>query len=167
MRFYNACYLGILLTLSLLPARAQMRTAIIMLQKNEEIPPQLRTALNELVRDTLPGMLSGVVEKARVELTEHMDQHRSRNDKSFLLMHHKMGETSTSLQEFIGQQDESLAARLAELDGKLDQTAGRVDAVSSQLQERIPDLIQEIISIAHSSTIEELTDVFKVCAVQW
>eukprot|EP00117_Sycon_ciliatum_P048946 scpid98687/ scgid2875/ len=141
--------------------KAQMRTAIIMLQKNEEIPPQLRSALNELVRDTLPSMLGSVVDRSRDEVFTRMERNQSRQDKSFLLMHHSMGETSKSLQSYVGERHDEVGQVLRSLTTQLQSTDSTITAVSTQVEETLPETLQEMISVAHSSTVEELSELIK------
>ena len=130
-----------------------MRTALVMLKKNEEVPPQLRAALDNLATETLPDLLGGIVYNSQENIVRRMEEQYAKSDDDVRSLQARVLDGTFQVESTV---EESQKSAVTKIDAKLEKLSEILTRIETTLMDSMPNTMKEVISQAHKDSLEQL-----------
>ena len=130
-----------------------MRTALVMLKKNEEVPPQLRAALDNLATETLPDLLGGIVYNSQENIVRRMEEQYAKSDDDVRSLQARVLDGTVQVESTV---EESQKSAVTKINAKLEKLSEILTRIETTLMDSVPNTMKEVVSQAHKESLEQL-----------
>lgn len=130
-----------------------MRTALLMLKRNEEVPPQLRAALDNLATETLPDLLGGIVHSSQQKIVQRMDEQYAKSDDDFRSLQTSVFDGTERIESSV---DKKHKETVSELDRNLRVVTESLGNIGDALNESLPSMVEAAVRKSTEQSVADL-----------